>query len=192
MTLLEMVVYIGMFAMIMVVILQAIATFYRSNRYTIEQSTQLQSARIGIATMVQNLREMVYSDTGGYPIVSVGANNITFFSNIDTDSGVERVRFFLDNGTLKKGILKASGNPLAYNPTNEVLTNVAQYVRNADTGTPIFTYYDKNGVQMTDLTQIINIAWLKVSLIVNVNPLTMPNEFDLRSSATFRNLKTNL
>ena len=192
MSLLETIVYIAVFAFVMLAITNAMINFYQANRYTLEQMSQLDSARKGVNSMIFSLREAAYSESGAYPLETVEGNSLTFYSDVDNDGTIERVRYFLTGNDFQRGVIKPVGIPALYNPGNETVTNVAKYVRNAEQGLNVFTYFDTAGSQMTAPFILINIRWIQIKLIVNVNPATMPNEFTLRSSATLRNLKSNL
>jgi len=192
MTLLEVVVYCGLFSLAMMAILSAVIFYYHSNRYTLEQYSQLETARKGISLMVQEIREADYSDTGSFPVILASNNNFTIFSDIDSDSKMEKVRFFLNGLLFQEGVTKSSGIPAVYNPANETITTVSEDVRNQSANLPIFSYYDQNGNLLSGTINPQSIAYVTVKLIVNVNPDTLPNEFTLYSSATLRNLKTNL
>jgi len=195
MSLIEMIVYIAIFSFVMLALTNVMISFYQANRYTLEQMSQLDSARKGLNAMIFSLREAAYSESGAYPLEVVEANSITFYSDVDNDDTIERVRYFLSGNNFERGIIEPVGIPAIYNPANETVTTIAQYVRNAEQGLDIFSYYGNDtlpGSPMTAPFIIINIRWIQVKLIVNVNPATMPNEFTLRTSATLRNLKSNL
>ncbi|MCX6738714.1 MAG: type II secretion system protein [Candidatus Parcubacteria bacterium] len=189
-TLIEAIVYVAIFTVVMSVILQSVISFYQTNRYTLEQMNQLDIARKGVSTLVVGIRGARYSASGAYPIESGGINTITFYTDIDNDTIVERVRYFLNGSSLQRGIIKPSGLPPVYTGS-EVISTVAQYVRN-DATHVIFQYYDTAGALMSVPPVAINVRFVKIDLIVNVNPATMPNEFTLHSSATIRNVKNNL
>lgn len=190
MTLIEAIVYVAIFTIVMTIVLQSIIAFYQTNRYTLEQMDQLNTARKGVNALVVGLRGARYSASGAYPIESGGINNITFYADVDGDSIVERVRYFLSGTNLQKGVIKPTGTPPVYTGA-ETITTVAQYVRN-DATDFIFQYYDTLGALMSVPPTAIDVRFIKVDLIVNVNPATMPNEFTLHSSATIRNVKNNL
>lgn len=190
-TLLETIVYIGLFGLIFLALTNAIIAFYQSNRFTLEQMNQLDSARKGVAAMVTGIRETTYSEAGSYPIEAVATTSITFYADMDNDGIVERVRYFLSNQDFVQGVIKPTGSPAAYTGT-ETLATTSQYIRNVEQGVDIFSYYDTNGALMSAPFSLVAIRYIKVSLIVNVNPATMPNEFTLRSSAAIRNVKSNL
>ena len=191
-TLVETIVYIALFGLVFIAIMNAILTFYQSNRFTLEQMSQLDSARKGVAAMVQELREADYSASGTYPIEFADSNTITFYANIDADPETERMRYFLSGNDFRRGVIQPVGSPATYPLGNEVVATTSQYVRNVEQGVSIFQYYDTNGNLMAVPPITINVRYVRVNLIVNVNPATMPNEFTLRSSATIRNVKSNL
>jgi type II secretory pathway pseudopilin PulG len=191
-TLLETIVYIAISAIVLLAITDAIISFYQSNRYTLEQMSQLDSARKGVSALVTGIREATYSDLGSYPIEAVATSSITFYADIDNDGVIERVRYFLSGGNFQKGIIVPSGIPLSYVPGTEVVTTLAEYIRNAEQSVDMFIYYDTNGALMSAPITLIDIRYIKITLVVNVNPATMPNEFTLHSSATIRNIKSNL
>ncbi len=189
-TLIETIVTIAIFGSIMVLISSSILYFYRAHNYTIEQSFAIESARRGIEVMVREIREVTYSDTGAYPVVSAGLQSFSFYSDVDKDSNVEKIRYFLDGTSFKRGSIKASGNPLVYNAGDEEISVLSDNVRN-DT-VPIFHYYDQNGAEIINLSNVTSIALVSVDLMVNVTLSRAPDEFILRSSANLRNLKINL
>jgi len=192
MSLIEMIVYIGIYSFVMLALTNALISFYQANRFTLEQMSQLENARKGTSSMIFSLRQAAYSASGAYPLEAVSPNSITFYSDIDDDGVIERVRYFLSGNTFERGVIKPVGIPAVYDSGSEIITNLSEYVRNAELGVDVFTYFDTTGTQMTNPFIIINVRWIQVKLVVNVNPATMPNEFTLRSSATLRNLKSNL
>jgi len=118
-----------------------------------------------------------------------------FYSDVDSDSNVELVRLFLDPTVVefKKGVTSASGTPLTYVGQPELIFVLGENVRNIEDNTDVFAYYRSDGTQVTDLTaDLLDISFVETTLITNVNPNRAPNDFTLRSSATIRNLKSNL
>jgi len=192
-TFIEAIVVISVFTIAMIALTTSVRYFYRANAYNIEQSFAVNSARKGIEYMVRDIREATYSDEGAYPIISVDGNSMYFYSDVDRDNNIERIRYFLDGTSLKKGVTESSGDPLAYDDADEVVGIMSEHVQNENQGVLIFRYYDNTGGEILNYgLNITSIAFVTVNLIVNINPLRLPNEFTLRSSATMRNLKTNL
>jgi len=193
-TIIEMIVYLSIFSIIMLAVIFSVASFYKYNAYGLEQSQAVDSARRGIDPAINNIREATYSDEGAYPIISASPNSFSFYSDIDGDNNIEKVRLYLDvsDNTFKKGITKSAGNPLTYSGQPETLITLADNVRNIEQGVDIFKYYDNTGAEVVNLANISSITFVTMSVVVNVNPARAPNDFTLRASAALRNLKSNL
>lgn len=191
-TIIETLVVIGVFTLVMLAISSSILYFYKSNTITLEQAFAINSARKGIEFMTRDIREIIYSDEGAYPIISIGANSFYFYSDIDRDNSIERVRYFMDGTDLKKGLTEAAGDPPKYLDGNEVISVISDSARNIEQGISVFKYFDGQGNEIVDYDKVSDVAFVKVNLVVNINANRLPDEFTLRSSATLRNLKINL
>lgn len=100
-TLIEILVAIGIFLIILVAVTGSIVTIYRANAYTWQQAVAIDDARRGILLMVKEVREAIGADDGSYLIEEAGDKQLIFYSDIDNDNKVERVRYFL--GTVNSG-----------------------------------------------------------------------------------------
>jgi type II secretory pathway pseudopilin PulG len=186
-----MLVVISMFTVIAVAVAEAALYFYRNNTIVLEQAFAINSARRGIELMVRDIREASYSDEGAYPIVSMGPYAFTLYSDIDRDKSIEKVRYELSDSNLVKEVINATGDPPAYLEANKETSIVSDSVRNGALTRPIFAYYDASGNEITDMTAITSVVFVKMNLVVNINPSRLPEDFTLRSSATLRNMNTN-
>jgi type II secretory pathway pseudopilin PulG len=187
-SLLETLVVIALTGSLVTTLAMILVFFYRTNATVIEQTDAITSARRGVEKGVRDIREATYGEDGSYPIVAAGTSTITFFSDKDQDTQVERVRFALIGTTLYRYTIEPTGNPLGY--TNAEATEViSEYVRNASFNTNLFTYKDINGNTLGSSPAPIDIASVTVILIVNVNPNRAPEEFTLTSTANLRNLR---
>ena len=100
-TLIETIVTIFIFTLAMGAMTGFIVMAYRTQSYTWQQSIAIDEARRGIETMVKEIREAREGDDGSYPIELAGDKEFVFYSDIDEDGKVERVRYFL--GTVNSG-----------------------------------------------------------------------------------------
>ena len=192
-TLTEALVVTAMFALLMYVMMDSIAAFYRHNAYSIAQSYEVATARRGVETLVQDMREMTYADDGTFPLATTSANLIGFYSDIDKDDSVEYVEYEIVANELIKRTFNAAGDPPTYSTTTPDQTFIiSEYVQNVDQATSTFSYYDENGSSTDSSSLITDIRYIEVQIIVNVDPGRDPGEFMLRSSAAPRNLKENL
>ena len=190
MSLVEMMVVIAISAMVSGALMSAIRYFYVNNAYVFEAANSVDNARRGLTVALADLREASYGDDGAYPIGSAATSSITFYSDIDSDGGVERVKIWKVGTTLYKVVTNAGGNPPSYTGQTSATSTIAVYLRNA-TSTPIFAFYDVNGTQLaTTSTPIVSIATIGTTLQIDLNPNRAPQIFNLTGSATLRNLRS--
>ncbi len=187
MSIIEGVVWVAVFTLAMLALTSSVLYFYRTSNYTIQQGSAVSSAQRGIETMVRAIREVSYASNGAYPIVSIAANDIRFYADIDTDAGVEQVHYYLSDTSLLKGVIEPTGDPAVYTGA-ETVSTISNDVRNIVQSTSLFTYYDKNGAAVTNYAQIGAPRYISATLLVDVDPNRSPIPITLRSSAALRNL----
>jgi hypothetical protein len=188
MSFIETMVWIALLISAMLAISSTVLYFYRTNSYALEQSTAVTSAQRGLESMVKTIREAAYSSQGAFPVVTVQPNDFIFYADVDSDPLIERVHYYLVGTTMMRGVLNPSGDPPDYTgaETTEVL---ADYVRNTSLGLSTFRYYDALGAEIASSSSAYTaVRFVKVTLAVNVNTATLPNQLSLYSSAALRNL----
>lgn len=184
---------------ILVLIGVAMLTFQRyvfSTNTLLTRSLSLQGeARRSLVRMSAEIRTASPSSTGGYALEQTGTSTFIFYSNVDSDQYMERVRYFLSGTTLRRGIVKPSGSPLTYNTANETFTNLAHGIYNASS-TPVFQYYDSNYYGTTTaLSQPITVSVVRLvqlTLHIDTDPDQPPEPLELTTQISMRNLKDNL
>ncbi len=151
-------------------------------------------ARHLVKTMVSELRRTTNSALGSYPIELASSTGITFYSDIDNNGSIERVRYYLHNTTIRKGVVTPTGNPPVYNLGNEVTTTLLNYVIASST-LPIFQYYDSNYSGTTSPLSfpidISTIRLIKITVIIDTDPNRSPVPIITTSQVSLRNLKDN-
>ena len=194
-SLLEMIVVLSIFLVVSTIVTSFVAQNFRVNRFALEQSDAINQARRGMDIMVRELREASAAENGSFPVDTASDQTLIFYSDIDADALLERVRYFLDGTELKKAVLDPSGFPPVYTG-EETINTISQYVRNDLT--PIFYYYNKDFPNDTinnplETPAAVNqIRLVKILLEINVNPAQAPKHFILISNSQLRNLKDNL
>jgi len=176
-----------MFTMAMSAIATSIIFLYRTSGFALQEASAVTSAQHGIDLMMRTIREAAYASNGAYPVVSFSNNSITFYANVDTDSAVEKVHFYVQGTSLYEGTTKPSGSPLAYTGS-EIATVIAENVRNLSQGTALFTYYDASGLPITDFTNISGLRFVTANVVVDMDLLRAPLPVTIRSSAAMRNI----
>jgi len=150
-------------------------------------------ARKMLKNITAEVRPLSPSSAGAYPIAEASPTSFIFYSDIDSDQLKERIRYFLSGTTLKKGVIKPSGAPLAYNPANESISEMIHDVK-INTNV-IFEYYDKNYDGTTSsLIQPVDIPavrLIKITVIIDKDPNRSPGPIILTTQVSMRNLKDN-
>lgn len=187
MTLIEAVVWIAMFTATMLAIVSSVLYFYRTSNFAIQEASAITSAQRGLDLMVRQIREASYASNGAYPIVALGTSTMSFYAEVDGDAAVERVRYYLSGLDLVRGVIDPTGDPAVYSST-EATSSLSEGVRNNDENISLFTYYDKNGAQISDLTRIADLRFVTINLSVDIDPNRTPTTTKMRSSAALRNL----
>lgn len=193
-TLVEVLVTMGIF----LVILGAIGLFARDtifyNNVFSGGLTSYDQAKKVLQPVSSEIRSASPSSLGAYSIESATDTSFVFFTDTNSDGLKERVRYFLSNNVLKRGVISPSGSPLQYLSANEVITDVVTNLKNG--ATPIFTYYDSNYNGNTNpLTQPVSITTIrlvKITLMIDVDPNRSPLPMTVTTQVNLRNLKDNL
>ena len=183
----EVIVGVAVFTFAILATIISVLYFYRTNTYAVQQASAVSSAQHGIETMVKNMREASYASNGAYPIVSIGTNDLVFYSDIDTTPYVERVHYYLQGLLLMRGTIEPSGDPPVYSGT-EITSQVSDYVHNINQSVATFQYFDKNGNAISDYTKVADVRFITMNIVVNVDPNRLPNQLTLHSTAALRNV----
>lgn len=164
---------------------------FKSITFAYEMDEAVKTARGVINFIIKEVRKANTSDCGDYLLDQVNQQTFSFYSDIDADGLSEKVRYYLENGKFKKGVIKPAGSPLAYVSGNEIKTVAANYVNNQ--AEPIFYYYDTNNNIIADpVANKHSIRMIRISLKINVTPAIAPSDYYVDTYIQIRNLKDNL
>lgn len=194
-TIIEVLVSLAIFLLLLGVFTNFVIQSYRLQTYDVEQGEAVRQGRAGVEKMVKELREVTSADDGSYAIVAGSAlsDSITFYSDVDLDQSTERIRYFLQDNQLKRGVIEPGNPPLLYDPAAEQISTVASFVHNNDAN--LFTYYndqypaDTTDNPLTSPVDVTDITLVRVELVINVTPERAPLDFHQISLAQLRNLK---
>lgn len=190
-TLIEIMLIIGLSTGIIFVTAFFVNNLSSFRGYFEETLTGEQEIQQTLETIISEIRSIAQSNVGDYPIGVATPTALTFFSDADKDGLFERIRYFLDGTTLKRGKIKPTGAPLTYNPANETFTEV---VHNIVLGGNIFEYYDGSytggEAPLVFPVPVANIRLIKVTLNVDRPGAESAGQVMLSALATPRNLRT--
>lgn len=190
-----------LFAILMATIISFIVITFAKNAISLNSSAQssmtamLESRKI-LSTMVTELRSMIPSALGSYPIESVSTSTIVFFADVNSDDIADKIRYFIDtpSRSVQRGVTLATGEPPGYTAA-ETLSTLVHDISNG-TSTALFDYYDSSYAGTTSpMSMPANISLIrliKVTIKVERDPSRAPELMTLSSQASLRNIKDNL
>lgn len=187
-TLIETVVIIAATTLVFITLGVLLSYFYKTNAYALEQSAAVGQARKGVEDSMLYMREASYGSDGSYPIKSADATSVTFYANTDNDPIIERVTYVLINNALYRAIAKPTGSPPSYASAAIATSTIATPIIN-NASTPVFQYFDKNGVELLPPIDISEILSIRTTVVIDVNVNRAPVAFTLSGGATLRNLQ---
>ncbi|BCX15158.1 MAG: hypothetical protein KatS3mg097_050 [Candidatus Parcubacteria bacterium] len=166
-TLIETVLVITLLAFIIFNLALIIFNFSNFNVYFSQSLSLDNQVNLLLQSIDKELKSAIQSSNGSYPLDIATSNELAFYTNIDNDSLIERVRYFKASSSLQKGIIKpiATGSGLYIYPTSSEIRNVL--VDQLASGTePLFQYYDSN-LQSTN--KITSIRLIKFTIYIKEN-----------------------
>lgn len=192
-TLLETIVVIAILGIVIVLSSQFINSGYRLFFISRDEAATMDQMRTTLEKTAKEIRLAETGNNGAYPIEQATASSLTIYANVDGDSNRERIRYFLDGTTLKRGIIEPTGGAVPqYLPQNEIISILAKNIRNTD----IFSYYDKNyngtTAALTFPVAISSVRLVHLKFVVDVDPNKLPAAQSAETSVSLRNLKDNL
>ncbi len=192
-TLVEILIAISIFLAIIGALTLFVINIFNYNSYIGARLTTADINRTALRKMTTEIRSASISSNGAYPIDTASPTSFSFYVDINNDGLKEKIRYFISGTTLKRGILKPTGNPPVYNSPNEIVTD---FVKNLTNTSSVFNYYDKNYDGTTaPLSTPINInlvRLVKITITSDANPNRAPGADTLTTQISIRNLKDNI
>ncbi|MEK7552678.1 MAG: hypothetical protein AAB505_01050 [Patescibacteria group bacterium] len=188
--LLEFLVTLGIFVIIIVVLTSFQTNIFSQNNLLNNSLVADSEMRTAMKRLIAELRGAAQSDTGAYQLAVASGSTMTFYSDIDSDGLHEQLRYFVDGTTLKRGVIKPTGSPLAYVSGNEQVTSL---IKNLANPTQVFSYYDDNYTgsesALVAPIDIPNVRLAKITFTVDADPTRPPAPLTLTSQVAIRSLK---
>jgi len=148
------------------------------------------------SSFVNEIRKANSSENGSFALEVLNDYEIVFYSDIDFDSQVERVRYSLNGTVLEKGVIEPTGNPATYLVASEQTKTISQSVRNG--ASPLFFYY--NDDWPTDIvnnplalsSRLSETQIIRIFVVINNSLSRTREDYALDSFVQPRILKNNL
>ena len=195
-TIIELIISISIFTVLIFVVLGLFLNVFSQPEQNIIAMDMIDQACIITSGFTNEIRNAAVGNDGSYPLNQASNSEIIFYSNYGSSgTAVNRIRYYLSNNNLYKGVVVPTGSPLVYNLALETVTTLMSGLENASA--PVFYYYggDFNG-SGSPLLQPINVnevKFVKINLMVQRHTTENSNDtFLVNAGAAVRNLKDNL
>jgi len=201
-TIIELLVVIFGFSLIawgLIALVSNIFTFSNQQSGLLSDADQARNLAFQIASELRNAQT---GSNGAYVLDTAATGTVIFYSpNADVTPDIEKVRYFVQNNQLWKGVTDYNpGAPsvsTAYSTSTEQTFVVQKDLANGSA--PVFYYYD--GTYVGSSTQaslsapvnVTQVKFIKVNIqIYNKAGVKNTNTYSVTAGAAIRNLKTNL
>lgn len=195
-TLLEVIIAVFLFSAIVALVAGFAVYFFRNYSFSFEEQQVVSESQSALTQMIREIRRARLGDDGSWPIIEAEDTAFMFYSDVNADGRTDRVRYFLQDNELRRGVIEPTAVPVTYMVANEVVTTVMTNVE--ATATPLFRYYngdwpaDTVNNPLLPATRILNTRFVKVHVRLNPTPNFAANGFELTSGVTIRSMKDNL
>jgi hypothetical protein len=187
MTFVELTVWLGLLGMISITILTMVMFFYKRDDDLTAATSGSSTVRKTVDKIVKDIREATFAHNGSFVIASMSPYELTFYTDTDLDDATERVRYYVSGSTFYRGVTEPTGNPPVYT-SPEVVTMISTSIMNQTNSVPMFRYYNSSAVEITDMTDIGDVAYFDIKVLVNRAPVYLtPRITEVRTSVSFRN-----
>lgn len=162
--------------------------------FSLEGTQSVVEVNDGVRKIVNELREARDGESGAYLLLTAEDNEIEFFSDVDADLETEKIRYWLDDASLYRGVVEPVGFPAEYTSDEEVRL-VTDKVDQA--GLSLFTYYNEfwpaielgNPISLQD--RLVDTRYVEVTLRVSLFDRVGVEPVTLTQGVFLRNAKTN-
>ncbi len=193
-TIIEVIVTVAIFTAIAYGLIALVSNLFSNARGQGSLLLGSDQGRLVAFKLAGELRNATAGADGAYSIGQAGDQQLILYSNTDSVSDIEKIRYYVQDNKLYKGVTKPSGQ--TYNSANEIKTPILDDLGNG--ASPIFYYYDDtyDGTANNFLPQPVNVTqvnYVKINLLILKKAGVLNTAtYVVSDGAVIRNLKTNL
>ncbi len=156
----------------------------------------MNTANYNVQQIIKEIRNCQTGDSGSYLLETLNDQEITFYSNVDSDDQIERITYRLEGSDLVKSVINPTDYPIQYRTEDAQTKTVAENVVNGEQS--LFYYYNGNYPQdetnnpLAPNQRATQTRMIGIDLIINVNEKILKKNYRIESFAQIRTLKDNL
>jgi type II secretory pathway pseudopilin PulG len=138
--------------------------------------------------MIDAIRNARQADSGAFPLALVNDRELVFYTNIDGDDEIERVRYVLSGQRIMKEVRNPTNDvPPQYPSGYETSSTLLLGVRN-EVSQPLFRYYDNTNTELSGSFSVNDVAMVSVHIFFDEDEDNPPDSMEIGSFASIRNL----
>lgn len=188
-TLIETLVAVAVFTILMFAVNALFLSLYKQQNIDMSMIERASRAGRVLENMGKELREMGRGEDGSFSLIVTGPQELSFFSDVNSDDLSEKITYRLNSTDLEK-IIVSPGDDSSYSGEGE-LTVVCEGVQNGVE--PIFKYYDDSYSGSEDPMSypigVLNVKLIGINLDVNTENSRLSDPLSIETKIQLRNLK---
>ncbi len=164
--------------------------------FAMNQYQLIDEATFTAQTISTEVRQAEEAMDGGYLLEILEDNQLSFYADVDNDGLVEKRRYFLENGLLKRGIIIPTGDPYIYDANNETFKVMLDQID--EDQLPLFVYYnsqwpsDQTNNPLTYWERPLSTRLIKIRIpVIRSGYVSGSQSFVAENLVMIRNLKDN-
>jgi hypothetical protein len=192
-SLFEMVLAVGITAIIVIVLSKFSGTVTSIGKVINQRLQVQQDLEQTFQTLITEIRSAGPSASGGYTIESASTSSFIFYSDVERDGAMERVRYYFGTSTLQKGVTEpSSSTPPLYVTSTEKIIPIISHVTISSSSFEYFgTAATSTRSPLSSPIDIPSVRFVKVSITADVSTSSAPKPITFSNIITIRNLRSN-
>lgn len=195
-TIIELIISICLFSILIFVVVSMLLNVFSNPERSLSALENIDIARVVASDFANEVRNASVANDGSYPLNQATENQIIFYSNYESSGPtvMNRIRYYVENNNLYKGVVIPSGSPLTYNLLSEEVSTLLTGLENGLD--PAFYYYDGDyngsGSELSEPISLTSVKFVKINLVTPRISDEQGSTFLVNAGAAIRNLKDNL
>ncbi|HDQ16928.1 MAG TPA: prepilin-type N-terminal cleavage/methylation domain-containing protein [Candidatus Vogelbacteria bacterium] len=186
-SLIELLIVLGIAIFIILAIWYLWIGSFRFNTEIRNNLTSVAEIRRAGELIAKDIRNISSPNEAIYPILEADSFSFSFLT-IDTFGQKLRVRYFSEDGQLKRGVVYLNSNPPYYDDSEEQSTVILRNI--GDQQSPLFEYFDKHYQPGSlPLTEPVDINLIR---LIGVNIYNQHSQIVFSTKVLLRNIRNNL
>jgi len=192
-TFLEIIISVALTSIIVVVLSRFSGTVSSIGKVINQRLQVQQDLEQTLQTIVTEIRSAGPSASGGYALESAASSSFIFYSDVERDGAMERVRYFFGTSTLTKGVTEPTTSTPPVYVTSTESTKII--IGNAIVASSSFAYFGASATStilpLTSPIDITAVRFVKVTITADVSTSSAPRPITFSNTVTIRNLRSN-